>query len=279
VAELPEVETLRHDLDKEVVGRKIKEVEVAASRVVRRHRHRPDFYQHLDARKVAEVRRRGSHLLVALDSGDILVVTLGATGRLLRERSAAPLERHTDAVITFTTGGGLRVLGLPPDGELFVLGAGDPEGLASLAPAALDPLVDAVAWPSFGALVTAGHKPLRALLTSGALIAGIGPVYADEILWASGLRYDHDAGSLRAQEVRRLHRAVQEILQEAVRLRGSSLGDDPWLDLHGNKGEYQQRLRAYRRDGQPCQRCRTPLIAEPLAQDGDVTYYCPRCQS
>jgi formamidopyrimidine-DNA glycosylase len=283
VAELPEIETLRHDLDKEIVGRKIKDVEVAASRVVRRHRNRPEFCRHLGARKVAAVGRSGAHLLVSLDSGDTLVLTLGASGRLLRERSAAPLERRTDAVITFTTGGGLRVLGLAADGELFVLGAGDREGLAALGRAALDPLADAVAWPSFGALVTAGHGPLRDLLVGGALLAGIGPLYADEILWASGLRFDRDPGSLRAQEVRRLHRAVQEILQEAVRLRGTSVGDDPWLDLHGNKGEYQERLCAYRREGQPCQRCRTPLVAERLApgdaQTADVTYYCPRCQS
>ncbi|HEX9343476.1 MAG TPA: DNA-formamidopyrimidine glycosylase family protein [Actinomycetota bacterium] len=291
MAELPEVETLRHDLDKEIVGRKIRDVEVAASRVVRRHRNRPDFCRQLSARRVAAIGRSGPHLLIGLDSGDTLVLTLGASGRLLRERSAAPVERHTNAVITFATGGGLRVLGLAADGELFVLGAGDRDGLAALGHAALDPLADAVAWPSFGAMVTAGRGPLRALLTGGALLAGVGPIYADEILWASGLRFDHDAGSLRAQEVRRLHRAVQEILQEAVRLRGSSVGDDPWLDLHGNKGEYQERLRAYQREGQPCQRCRSPLVAERLAhgdaqsdadsdaQIGDVTYYCPRCQS
>jgi len=283
VAELPEIETLRNDLDKEIVGRKIKDVDVAASRVVRRHRNRPDFGRLVSARKVAAVGRSGPHLLVGLDSGDTLVMTLGATGRLLRERSAAPVERRTDAVITFTVGGGLRVLGLAADGELFVLGAGDRDGLAALGQAALDPLADAVAWPSFGALVTAGHGPLRALLTGGALLAGIGPLYADEILWASGLRFDRDAGSLHAQEVRRLHRAIQEILQDAVRLRGSSVGDDPWLDLHGNKGEYQERLRVYQREGQPCQRCRTPLVAERIAHgdaeiDG-VTYYCPRCQS
>ena len=67
-------------------------------------------------------------------------------------------------------------------------------------------------------------------------------------------------------------------MQEAVRLRGSSLGEAPWLDLRGGKGEYGLLLNAYQRDGQPCRRCRTPLVSE-RAERGETTYYCPKCQS
>jgi formamidopyrimidine-DNA glycosylase len=109
-------------------------------------------------------------------------------------------------------------------------------------------------------------------------VAGIGPVYADEILWAGGLRWDRDSGSLTAQEVRRLHRAIQEVVQEAVRLRGVSVGDTPWLDLHGGKGEFEPQLAVYQREGQPCRRCRTPLVHERI-QRAQTTYYCPKCQS
>ncbi len=275
--ELPEIETLRRDLEKEIVGRKIADVEVMAARTVRRHRNRGELGRRLVTHRIAAVDRRGAHLVLSLDSGDALVAALGATGRLRRERSSAPVERDTGAVITFSTGGGLRVLHLDGEGELFVAAEAELDDLAELRRAAIDPLTDAFTWQALAAGLAAERSRLRPLLVGGDLVAGVGRIYADEILWASGLRWDRDSGSLSPQEVRRLYRAVQEVLQEAVRLRGTSVGDDLWLDLHGNKGEYQNQLSAHQRDGQPCGRCRTPLAVQPL--DEDRTYFCPRCQS
>jgi len=278
VPELPEVETLRQDLDKEVVGRKIADVEVKAARTVRRHHNRKEFADRLLTHRIAGVDRRGDHLVLMLDSGDALVITLGATGRLRRERSSAPLERDVAAVITFSTGGGLRVLHLPPDGELFVAPEADLDDVDGLRHEAIDPLTDAFTWRALGSGLAAEAAALRPHLTGGALVAGIGPLYADEILWAGGLRWDRDSRGLSPQEVRRLYRAIQEVLQEAVRLRGTSVGEDLWLDLHGNKGEYQDQLNVYQREGQPCRRCRTPLVVERLDEENS-TYFCPRCQS
>jgi formamidopyrimidine-DNA glycosylase len=281
VPELPEVETLRHDLDKEVAGRKIKAVEVRAARVVRRHRNRPEFAARLVGRKLGATVRLGSLLLIGLD-GDpettALVVDLGPTGRLLRQRSAAPTDRQTDAVLSFTVGGDLRVLDLREDGELFLAGQAEVDELADRWRGAIDPLADALAWQALGAQLGARQERLRALLTDPTFVAGIGPVYADEILWAGGLRWDRHSDSLTAQEVRRLHRAMQEVVQEAVRLRGVSVGETPWLDLHGSKGEFEPQISVYQREGQPCRRCRTPLRLEPI-EGGRTTYYCPKCQS
>jgi formamidopyrimidine-DNA glycosylase len=278
VPELPEVETLRNDLEHEIVGRKITDVEVRAARTARRHRNRKEFAKRLVGRRIAAIDRHGTYLVMELESGDALVATFGATGRLRRERSAAPMEPGTDAVITFATGGGLRVLGLPAEGELFVAAGPELDELQDLHRAAIDPLTDAFTWQSLGAGLLTKRAKLRPLLVGGDLIGGIGPIYADEILWTSGLRWDREANTLSPQEIRRLYRAIQEVLQEAVRLRGTSVGDDVWLDLHGNKGEYQNQLNAYQREGQPCRRCRTPLVV--LQLDGnDRTYFCPRCQS
>jgi formamidopyrimidine-DNA glycosylase len=279
--ELPEIETLRGDLEKEVGGRKVKSVEVRAARVVRRHRNRPEFADRLVGRKLGSAARIGDLLLLGLDGGAdtaALVVDLGPTGRLLRQRSAAPVDRQTDAVVTFTVGGDLRVLDLGEDGELFLAGQGELEELADRWQGAIDPLADALAWQALGARLGARPERLRTLLTDPSFVAGIGPVYADEILWAGGLRWDRESDGLSAQEVRRLHRAIQEVVQEAVRLRGVSVGETPWLDLHGNKGEFEPQLSVYQREGQPCRRCRTPLVRERI-QRGQSTYYCPKCQS
>ena len=275
--ELPEVETLRRDLEREVVGRKVKGVDVKAARAVRRHRNRAEFADRLVGRKVAEVGRRATTLLLGLDGGEVLTIRLGRTGRLLRERTAAAVEQRTDAVITFATGGDLRVLALGTEGELFVAAAGEAAARPADRPTAIDPLTDAFTWQAFNAKLLSRRATLRPLLTDGSVVAGNGPVYSDEILWASALRWDRRSDTLSVQEVRRLYRAVQEVVQEAVRLRGTSVGEDLHVDLHGNKGEYQSQLNAYQRDGQPCQRCRTPLVCERL--DHETTFSCPKCQS
>jgi formamidopyrimidine-DNA glycosylase len=280
VPELPEVETLRHDLDKEVGGRRVKAVEVRAARIVRRHRNRKGFAGRLVGRKLGPADRLGTLLLLDLDADEraALVVDLGPAGRLLKERSAAPVDKHTDAVLTFTVGGDLRALDLGETGELFVAGGAELEELAEARRGAIDPLADALTWQAFSARLESRREGLRALLTDPTFVTGIGPVYADEILWGSELRWDRPSGSLAAQEVRRLHRAILEVLQEAVRLRGTSVGEAPWLDLRGNKGEYEPHLNAYQREGQPCRRCRTPLVRERAGR-GETTYYCPKCQS
>jgi len=281
VPELPEVETLRHDLDKEVGGRKVKSVEVRVARVVRRHRNRKEFAQRLVGRKLDTTARVGNLLLLGLDGAPetaALVVDLGPTGRLLKQRSSAPVDKQTDAVITFTVGGDLRALELGDHGELFLAGRVELDELDERWRGVIDPLADAVAWQALGARLGSRQERLRALLTDPAFVAGIGPVYADEILWAGGLRWDRDSDGLSAQEVRRLHRAIQEVVQDAVRLRGVSVGETPWLDLQGNKGEFEPQLSVYQREGQPCRRCRTPLVHERLKR-GETTYYCPKCQS
>ena len=279
--ELPEVETLRQDLDKEVGGRKVKAVEVRAARVVRRHRNRKEFADRLVGRKLGTTARLGSLLLVGLDGGPgtaALVIDLGPAGRLLKQRSAAPVERQTDAVLSFSVGGDLRALALGEEGELFLAAQEELEKLAERWRGVIDPLADGLAWQALGARLGARQARLRTLLTDPAFLAGIGPVYADEILWAALTRWDRESDSLTAQEVRRLHRAIQEVVQEAVRLRGVSVGEIPWLDLYGAKGEFESQLAVYQRDGQPCRRCRTPLVAERI-QRGQTTYYCPKCQS
>ncbi|HEV8425925.1 MAG TPA: DNA-formamidopyrimidine glycosylase family protein [Actinomycetes bacterium] len=279
--ELPEVETLRHDLDKEVGGRKVKAVELRAARVVRRHRNRTEFTRRLVGRKLDTTARVGNLLLLRLDGAPetaALVIDLGPTGRLLKQRSAAPVDKQTDAVITFTVGGDLRALELGDHGELFLAGQVELEELDERWRGVIDPLADAVAWQALGARLGSRQERLRVLLTDPAFVAGIGPVYADEILWAGGLRWDRDSDGLSAQEVRRLHRAIQEVVQDAVRLRGVSLGETPWLDLQGNKGEFEPQLSVYQREGQPCRRCRTPLVHERIKR-GETTYYCPKCQS
>jgi formamidopyrimidine-DNA glycosylase len=107
--ELPEVEVVRRDLDREVAGKKIKAVETNGARTVRRHKNRAEFAARLEGKRVTGVGRRGKYLLVRLEGGEVLVIHLGMSGQLLRAKSAKQaLPKHTHVVITFTQGGQLR---------------------------------------------------------------------------------------------------------------------------------------------------------------------------
>jgi formamidopyrimidine-DNA glycosylase len=276
--ELPEVETLRRDLEKETVGRRIKQVEATGMRSIRRYRTKKQFAQQLEGRKITGVDRKGKYLLVRLEEGDVLVVHLGMSGQLLRVKSARePLEKHTHVIITFTQGGQLRYVDPRTFGELFVTAQDEVEKqVPELAHLGFDPLESMMSWVRFGELLAERKTKLKALLMDQKFIAGIGNVYSDEILFAAGLRYDRSSETLSSQEIRRLYRGVVETLQDAIKHRGSSLADEQYRDLFGALGEYQHQHKVYDREGQACRRCRSTIARVRLG--GRSTFLCEQCQ-
>ena len=276
--ELPEVETIRRDLEKEVVGKRVKAVEATGLRSIRRHKSKKDFIGKLEGRKITGVDRRGKYLLLRLDGGDALVVHLGMSGQLLRAKGPREaLAKHTHVVVTFTQGGQLRYVDPRTFGELFVTPLDEVDhAVPELAHLGFDPVEDIMSWNQFGELLAAKKTKLKPLLMDQKFVAGIGNLYADEILWAAGLRYDRSSESLSSQEVRRLLRAISETLQEAIKHRGSSLADEQYRDLFGEVGDFQSQHKVYDREGQPCRRCRTPIIR--VRGNGRSTFLCEQCQ-
>ena len=298
--ELPEVETLRQDLSKEVVGRKVKRVSVANGRSVRRHPSAKHFRALLEGRSIKGVGRLGKYLLINLDNGATLVVHLGMSGQLLRVKSAKePKPKHTHVVITFTQAGELRYVDPRTFGEMFISGATTGEGdkpassssvngaspaatvpirqaVPELAHLGFDPVEDVMSWERFAIMMRSRHAGIKALLMDQQFAAGIGNLYSDEILFASGLRYDRLSDSLSATEARRLYRAMVETLAEAIKHRGSSLADEQYRDLFGEVGDYQGQHQVYDREGQPCRRCRNLIVRTKTG--GRSTFYCEHCQ-
>lgn len=274
--ELPEVEVVRKDLERDVVGKKIKDVQVKLSRIIRRHKSTKEFRERLIGRKITKIDRRGKYLLTHLDSGDVLVMHLGMSGRVERATGRKALEKHTHVVIKFQVGGELRFVDMRQFGELFVTSKDGLSGVKELQHLAIDPLEDSFTWQHFSELLASRRMKLKALLMDQKFISGIGNVYSDEILWAAGLRYDRASDSLTSQEVRRLYRGMQEVLQEGIRFRGVTLEDETYRDLYGRTGEFQEHLKAYGREGLACRRCRTAVVRERWSNRS--TYFCPQCQ-
>ena len=133
-----------------------------------------------------------------------------------------------------------------------------------------------MSWQNFGHLLLRHPMKLKAFLMDQTIIAGIGNIYTDEILFAAGLRYDRMSDSLSTQEMRRLYRALVETLHDAIKYGGSTLADEQYVDLNGKPGEYQEHHKVYDREKQACRRCRAPS-SRPSSR-GRTTYFCEQCQ-
>jgi formamidopyrimidine-DNA glycosylase len=246
-------------------------------RVIRRHGRRKEFSDLLVGGKITKVDRRGKYILLYLDSGNVLVVHFGMTGQLLRstKRQAAPPHTHVD--IELAQAGNLRYVDARTFGEMFVTTAGRARQRPRARPHRHRPArghlhlaaVQLRAHPARGQAEGAPDGPVVHLR--------LGNIYSDEVLFAAGLRYDRTSDTLSSQEVRRLYRAMREIVQDAIRYRGTTLEDEAYVDLFGRPGEFQNELKVYGRKGLACRRCRTPIDTVKIS--GRNSYYCPQCQS
>jgi formamidopyrimidine-DNA glycosylase len=272
--ELPEIETLRRDLEREAVGKKIKSVELTSLAMTPRVKTRKAFIGPLEGRKITGVKRIGLVLVLELDADVMVAVRFGPGTRLLRAQSKDAAPDGTEVVVTFSQGGQLRVVDPGPDrGELVL---SPPDGLVELLPElgalGIDPIEEPMSWTRFGELLIVKRMPLKTLLTDPSIIVGIGDVYADEILFAAGLRYDRASDSLSTQEIRRLYRSLVETIHDAVKHRGTSARERGWSDLFGRPGGYDEYLAVYGREGELSPRSRTPIRKAKF--NGRWTYYC-----
>lgn len=272
--ELPELEILRTNLDRELSGKKIKAVDVAVPAAVKRNTNKKVFASKLTGAKLGPTTRRGGWLVTALDSGDVLVIGLGERGRILRAQAKDPVTKATLVVLTFTQHGQLRILDPAKETEVFVA---TPDELDEVVgQLGFDLAGEPVSWTAFGEQLLRRDGKLKAVLMDPTFLVGIGPIYSDEILFEAGLRYDRSPSSLTTQEIRRLYRAAVEIVHEALKHGGTTLGEDGFTDVHGKPGGFQELLAVYGRDGQMSPRARGPIVKARFGTG--VTYYCDQTQ-
>lgn len=276
--QLPEVEITRRDLERDIVGKKVKTVEVSSPKVVKRGGTKAKLAKGVEGAKIASVERRGLFILIGLDNEGIIVVHLGTGGQLRRHANKDALDKKNVVVVGFTQHGQLRLVDHSGDTQLFLVA--DPEELAEAVPEleniGIDPLTNPMSWTDFGRLILSYRLKLKSLLTDESIISGLGDVYSDEILFNAGLRYDRLADSLNTQELRRFYRAVVETLHDAVKYRGTTLEGGPFVDPEGNAGSYQDHLQVYGKAGVLSPRSRRPIVRSKYS--GRWTYYCEQSQ-
>ena len=288
--ELPEVETVRRGLERFVVGRRVNRVEVGRERSVRRT-SREAVIHGLTGTTIVAANRRGKYLLLPLDSGDEVMIHLRMSGQVLVAESGADRPRHTHVVLHLdpsddpdadpeSTGGAQELWFVDPRtfGEVVVF---DPGNVAveipDLAKLGVDPIADGLELPHLRRLLRARHRQIKPLLLDQHVIAGIGNIYADEILHEARIRPDRASNELTARSEAMLHAAIHRILNASIAAGGSTLSDAQYVDLYGDWGSYQEDHRVYGRTGERCLTCGIGWIKRIVTAQRS-THFCPRCQ-
>ncbi|MGC8794272.1 MAG: bifunctional DNA-formamidopyrimidine glycosylase/DNA-(apurinic or apyrimidinic site) lyase [Bryobacteraceae bacterium] len=258
--ELPEVETIVRMLAPRLAGRSIVRIEIRSPRVLA---GAPAQLARVHGCLIESVARCGKYLLLRLDRG-VVTIHLGMTGSLRWQGKPGP---HTRAVIVLDAGrlhfDDPRQFGRIAAGEL------PPQRLAELGPEA-----PSITTAELARRLAGRRAPIKALLMDQRIVAGLGNIYSQEALFRARIHPLTPGGRLSRERVKRLVRAIRQVLSEAIAAGGSSVSD--YVNADGEPGRFQFAHRVYQRSGEPCLRCGTPIRRILLAQRG--THFCPRCQ-
>jgi formamidopyrimidine-DNA glycosylase len=271
--ELPEVETVRRSLEAALVGHALERVEILDPRLTRPLEPEAVAAE-LEGERIAAVERRGKYLVFRFESGRVLLVHLRMTGSF-RHAPAGSLDGdpHRRAVVRLDDGSDVAYRDVRRFGTWLLLEPGELDPY--LAPRLGDEPFSSAFTTRALALRLAGRRaPVKAAILDQRAVAGMGNIYADEALWRARIHPLRPAGSLDADEVRRLHRGIRAALEIGIARQGSTLRD--YVAPDGAAGTMQDEFKAYGRGGEPCDRCGTPI--EKIRAAGRGTWYCPSCQ-
>ncbi|MBI2100440.1 MAG: DNA-formamidopyrimidine glycosylase [Candidatus Vogelbacteria bacterium] len=275
--ELPEVETLRRELERALVGRVIKSIKILWSKIILPLTP-TGFRRKIRGQKITAITRRAKIIFLDLENHLTLAVHLKMTGQLVfqslqSQGSTSGEFKHTRAILSFTDDSRLYFNDLRKFGWLRLVSAKDKQIMTEKH--GLEPLSPEFTLTNFiRALTRYPNRKLKPALLDQTLIAGLGNIYADESCLAAGLRPMRRVKTLTDQEIKKLHRVIKQVLKLALAKGGTSSRN--YVRSDGLPGGFFSYLKVYGRGGRPCRHCRTPIVKIKLAGRG--AHYCPKCQ-
>ncbi len=267
--EMPEVETIRRELIPSLVGRGILAVEflwppVAANLPAE------VMAEKLQKQSIVDIRRRGKYLIFDLEEKSHLIVHLRMTGQLRIYSQPTAAEKHTHVVMEFDNRAQMHYWDVRKFGRFYYV-KDEKQILGRLGP---EPLSESWTSESFADALRHHRAPIKSTLLNQGVVAGLGNIYADEALFFAGIHPLRPASSLTTEEVQQLHHAVRYVLRQALKARGSTFST--YRRPNEETGNYQLQHQVFRRTGQPCPICGTPI--ERIKVGGRSTHFCPECQ-
>lgn len=269
--ELPEVETIVRNLQKKLPGLEIAEVIVLLKKCIQGSS--ANFQKALRGKKISQVERRGKNIILHLQNNQAVIIHLRMTGSLRFLPPETPMDKHTHLLFSFQNyPWQLRFIDQRQFGRWHLEAKGQKGELKSLKKLGPEPLQ--INKEEFLEMMMGKRRMIKALLLDQTFLAGIGNIYADEVLFRSGIHPRQRTEILDRKKIAKLFFNLQNLLQEAIRRGGTSVRT--YVDAQGSPGGFQKFLLVYGREGEKCRKCGTFIIREKIA--GRSTYYCPRCQ-
>jgi formamidopyrimidine-DNA glycosylase len=269
--ELPEVETIARGLQKTVVGKKIKSINIIFPGIVKQDTKK--FRKNTEKTKIINVKRRGKYILIDLSNGKTILAHLGMTGNFLLVKSSSPATKHDHLIVRFYENHKeLRYNDQRKFGKLKSFPTCKEENISELKK--LGPESLNISASDFTNLFQKRKGRIKSALLNQQIIAGLGNIYADESLFEAKIHPSQKIEQLTFPQLRKLHQAIQKILKKAIKAGGSSI--ENYYNVNGEIGSFQLQHKVYGREGLPCKRCGTKIKRIKISQRS--SYFCPKCQ-
>jgi formamidopyrimidine-DNA glycosylase len=270
--ELPEVETVRRAIVRLISGKSISQVRVLGKRVME-GATRAQMRERLLGKRIEGCLRRGKYLIVRGEDF-LLLIHFGMSGSLIFYPQGSCPQKHTHLVIGFDDRSELHYHDPRTFGRIRLYPPCPFEEIPPLAHLGPEPLNENLSWRTLGDAFRLRKAPIKQVIMDQRVIAGIGNIYASEILFHSSIHPQKPACDLTTTELKRLHKAIRKILRGAIEEGGTSIIS--FRDAEGKRGSYQKLLQVYGRPEGECPRCRTLIRMQIMG--GRSTFYCPNCQ-
>jgi len=271
--ELPEVETIKNTLEQLVLGKTIARVQVDLPRIIR-HPAVDEFQQIIEGKSIDAIKRRGKFLLFQLTDNWTIISHLRMEGNYGLFKSDEPVAKHTHVTFQFTDCTQLRYRDTRQFGTMDLVNTSDVANHKSIANLGIEPFDPNFTEQYLYDQIIKKQKSIKAVLLDQDIIAGIGNIYADEILFRSKVSPMVATNKLTKEDIGNICKNTKLVLKEAIKVGGSSIKS--YVNGLGKMGMFQQQLLVYKQDGKPCVVCGEEIQKTRTAGRG--THYCPNCQ-
>lgn len=270
--ELPEVETVRRGLLKIAKGRKINAIDVYYGKTI--DSDVEEFRQALIGQTITDVNRRGKYLLFRFSNNLTMISHLRMEGKYFNQKQGKPIDKHTHVVFKFTDGTELCYHDTRKFGRMRLVKTGTEMSVAGLKTIGPEPTDQDFTVEYFRKILKRSRGKIKPFLLNQRHVAGLGNIYADEVLWMSKINPEQPANSLSDEQIRLLHDNIIKEIAVATKYKGTTVHS--FTNAFGDAGGFQERLHAYGRGGEKCERCGTKMVKIKVAERG--TTFCPHCQ-
>jgi len=280
--ELPEVETIKRGLENKIVGKKIRDIIVGNFKIIK-SLSKSIFINELKNKVIKKICRRGKYIIIDLYPKKNLVIHLGMTGLLIYPYvencdeiiSGKIKPKHNHVIFNFEDNTKLVFNDVRRFGKVYLVS--DMREVESINKLGLEPLEECFSVEAFSHILEKKKKnKIKSLLMKQDIIAGLGNIYVNEILYRANIHPLRQISSLTKEESKKLYLEIKSVLTEAVKFGGSTVADEAYRDTNGEKGKFAKKLQIYARKGELCKKCGNTI--EVIKIEGRSTFFCLHCQ-